>query len=102
MLEEIERLGGKTERLLETAQRRKMQWFGHLSRRPGTLANTIMHGNIDRRRGRGRPRRNWNEVIGRCMGKSIVQCMRSTENKDGWRSQVSAAKCLNGYGNDLT
>ena len=96
VMEEIERLGGKTERLLETARRRKMQWFGHVSRRPGTLANTIMHGNIDGRRGTGRPRRNWNEDIGRWMGKSIVDCMRSTENRDGWRSLVSAAKCPNG------
>ena len=47
---------GQYEPLLEIARRRKLQWFGHITRRPGTLAHTTMHGMVEGRRGRGRPR----------------------------------------------
>ena len=40
---------GAYEPLLETARRRKLQSFGHTSRRTGTLACHIMHGSVNER-----------------------------------------------------
>lgn len=42
--------------LMETARWQKSQWFGHLTRKNGSLENTIMHGTVEGRRGAGRLR----------------------------------------------
>ena len=53
------RLIGEYEPLLEVARRRKLQWFGHIKRRRGTLAYTVMHGIVEGSRNRGRLKDTW-------------------------------------------
>ena len=48
---------GKYEPLLKEACRGKLQWFGHTTRRPGSLAHDVMHGMVEGASGRGRPKR---------------------------------------------
>ena len=55
----IKQLIGEYEPLLEFARRRKLQWFGHVSRKPGTMAYTIMHRMVEGNRGKGRPQATW-------------------------------------------
>ena len=38
--------------LLNTVKRRKLQWFGQVTRRTGTLAHEVMHGGVDGQRTR--------------------------------------------------
>eukprot|EP00795_Rhopilema_esculentum_P010422 gene10422-19124_t len=46
-IEEVTQKAGPYEPLLEIARRRKLQWFGHVTRRSETLAHTIMHGTVE-------------------------------------------------------
>ena len=47
VVKEITAKVGAYEPPLEFARRRKLQWFGHISRQPGSLVHTIMHGSIE-------------------------------------------------------
>ena len=48
---------GRYDSLLTTAKKRKLRWFGHITRAKGTLANIILQGSVEGNRKRGRPRR---------------------------------------------
>ena len=87
---------GQYEPLLEIAHRRKLQWFGHITRRPGTLAHTIMHGMVEGRRGRGRPRGSWLNNIASWTRRTMVECVRKTGDRETWREIVNSSKCPNG------
>ena len=71
---------GEHEPLLETARRRKLQWFRHTSRRVGTLAYDIMHGSVNGSKGRGRPKRTRFNDIKDWSGRSIVDCLRASKD----------------------
>ena len=50
---------GKNKLLLKVTRRRKLQWFGHTTSSPGSLAHYVMHGRVEDVSGRGRPKRTW-------------------------------------------
>ena len=56
--QKIEELGGKQERLLQAVKRRKLQWYGHITRHD-SLAKTILQGTVEGGRKRGKPRKSW-------------------------------------------
>lgn len=72
VIQELTEKAGSFERLLEKA-RRKLQWFGRVTRRPGTLALSIMHGSVEGTRKRGRPKTNWLGDSQRWTGKKKPQ-----------------------------
>ena len=60
MRQKIEELGGKQERLLQVVKRRKLQWYGHITRHDShSLAKTILQGTVEGGRKRGKPRKSW-------------------------------------------
>ena len=93
VLQEIKGKIGDFEPLLDTVKRRKLQWFGHVTRRPGTLAHTVMHGGVDGRRGQGRPRRNWVDDVKIWVEEPVEVCIRMAENRETWRR---TSQCPNG------
>ena len=88
---------GAYELLLETARRRKLQWFGHVTRKMGTVAFDIMHGSVEGSRGRGRQKRTWLTGIGEWTGMSVVTCIREAKNCGRWRKIADPSKCPNGH-----
>ena len=48
---------GKYGKLMEIFKKGKASWFVHVARAKGTLANTILRGNVEGERSRGRPAR---------------------------------------------
>ncbi|KAG1669527.1 Sodium channel protein para [Nymphon striatum] len=46
-IEKTKSLIGDYEPLLEMARRRKLQWFGHVTRQPGSMDHTVMHGMVE-------------------------------------------------------
>jgi len=54
--QEVTSMIGELEPLIEIVRRRKLQWFGHVSRHTVSLANAIMQGSISGKRTRGRPK----------------------------------------------
>ena len=45
--EQIIAIIGQYKRIIEIGRRRKMEWFGHITRHTGTLSNTILQGYIE-------------------------------------------------------
>ena len=64
--EEIISRIGSYERILQKVKRRKISWFGHMSRHD-TLENTILQGRVEGTRKKGRPKRN-SIYDGHCTG----------------------------------
>ena len=92
IVEELTDKVGAYEPLLEVARRRKLQWFGHIIRQPGSLAHTIMHGSIKGIIQRGRPKLNWLRNIQEWTGLNI----RVAENRERWKRLVTVSKFPNG------
>ena len=56
-----------TRRPPERVKRRKLQWYGHVSRSSG-LAKTILQGTVKRGSRQGRQRKRWEDSIRECPG----------------------------------
>ena len=88
----IRRAAGPYEELLRTVKKRKLKWFGHVTRSRG-LANTILQGTVPGKRGQGRPRRQWGDNIKEWTGLKFEQLKRRASNRKEWRklAHVSSA-----------
>ena len=69
---------------------------GHVAKGPGTLAYTIMHGDVEGQKKRGRPRHTWLADIRKRTGHSIINIIRAAEKRENWRKRVMTSKCPNG------
>ena len=77
---------GSHEDLLTIVKRRKLQWYGHVSRSSG-LAKTILQGTVKGRRRQGRRRKRW-EDYREWTGLEFVKSQRPVDNKEKWRKLV--------------
>jgi len=88
----IEDLAGPVESFINQVKRKKLTWFGHVSRAKGTLANTILQGTVEGSRSRGRPRRQWVSDIEAWTNMKLPELLRMTEDRVKWKSFVS--RCI--------
>jgi len=79
---------GPYEGLLTVVKRRKMKWYGHVTRSSG-LAKTILQGTVQGGRRRGRPRKNWGDNITEWTGLQLRNTLREAEDREGWRKLVA-------------
>ena len=82
---------GKHQTLLEIVQTRKLKWFGHTTRRRDGLAKTCLQGTVRGGRGRGRPRKKWNDNICEWTGLSFAEATTAADDREGWRQLVREA-----------
>ena len=68
-------------------KRRKLQWYGHVSRSSG-LAKTILQGTVKGGRRQGRQRKKWEDNIMEWMGLEFAKSQRAVENREKWRKLV--------------
>ena len=77
----IQRAIGPHEDPLTIVQRRKLQWYGHVSRSSG-LAKTILQGTMKGRRRQGRQRKRWEDNIKEWTGLEFAKSQKAVENRE--------------------
>ena len=82
---------GPHEDLLAIVKRRKLQWYGHVSR-SSVLAKTILQGTVKRGRRRGRQRKRREDNIRVWTGLDFGKSQRAVENRGKWRWRKLVAK----------
>ena len=80
---------GPHEDLLTIVKRRKLQWYGHVSRSSG-LAKIILTGG----RRQGRQRKRWEDNIREWTGLGFGKSQRAVENREKWRKLVAKSSVV--------
>ena len=83
----IQQATGPHEDLLPIVKRRKLQWYGHVSRSSG-LAKTILLGTVKGGRRQGRKRKRWEDNIREWTGLEIAKSQKAVGNRQKWRKLV--------------
>ena len=88
VLAKIPQAIGPHEDLLTVVKRRKLQWYGHVSRSSG-LAKTILQGTVKGGRRQRKERKRWEDNIREWTGLKFGESQRAVENRDKWRKLVA-------------
>ena len=78
---------GPYENLLTSMKRRKLNWYGYVTRSSG-LAKTILQGTVQGGRRRVRQRKRWEDNIKERTGLEWNIILRKAENHEEWRKLV--------------
>ena len=87
--EEVRRkIQAAIDELLTLVKKRKLRWFGHVSRSSG-LAKTILQGTVKGKRKRGRQKKRWEDNIKEWTGMDFASYTRAAENMSRWKGIVA-------------
>ena len=79
--------------LLTIVKRRKLQWYGQVSRSSG-LAKTILQGTVKGRRRQGRQWKRREDNVNERTGLEFAKSQRAVKNRGKWRKLVSKSSVL--------
>ena len=79
---------GPYEDLLATVKKRKLKFYGHITRSSG-LSKTILQGTVPGKRARGRQKKRWEDNIREWTGMGLEKTMREAEDREGWRKMTA-------------
>ena len=78
---------GEYDVLLTLVKKRKLRWFGHVSRSFGS-AKTILQGTVKGKK-RGRQKKRWEDNIKVWTGMNFASSTRAAENRTKWKGIVA-------------
>ena len=84
----IQQANGPHEDLLIVVKRRKLQWYGQVTR-SSVLVKTTLQGTGKGGRRQGRLRKRWKENIREWTGLGFAKSQRAVENREKWRKLVA-------------
>ena len=80
----IQAASGEYDELLTMVKKRKLRWFGHVSRSSG-LAKTILQDTVNGKRRLGRQKKGWEENIKECTRMDFAISARAAEDRTRWK-----------------
>ena len=83
----IQQATGPHEDLLTIIKKRKLQWYGHVSRSSG-LAKPILQDTVKGGRRQGRQRKRWEDNIREWTDLESTTSKRAVENREKWRKLI--------------
>lgn len=89
----IESAIGSYEDLLSSVKKRKLNWYGHVTRSSG-LAKIILQGTVQGSRRRGRQRKRWEDNIREWTGLELSDTVRKAENWEEWKKLVAKSSVV--------
>ena len=89
----IQQAIGPHEDLLTIVKRRKLPWYGHVSRSSG-LAKAILQGTVKGGRRQGRQRKRWEDNIREWTGLKFGKSQRAVENREKSRKLVAKSSVV--------
>ena len=89
----IQQAIGPHEDLQTIVKRRKLQWYGHVSRSLG-LTKTILQGTVKGGRRQGGQRKRWEDNIREWTCLEFGKSQRAVENREKWRKLVAKSSVV--------
>ena len=89
----IQQATGPHEDLLTTVERRKLQWYGHVSRSSG-LAKTILQDTVKGGRRQGGQKKRWEDNIREWTDLEFGKSQRAVENGGKWRKLLAISSVV--------
>ena len=79
---------GPYEDLLTTVKKRKLRWYGHVTRSNG-LCKQVLQGTVPGKRKRGRQKKRWEDNIKEWTGLDFNNSQRAAEDRQRWKKIVA-------------
>ena len=89
----IQQTVGPHEDLPTIVKRRKLQWYGHVSRSSG-LSKTTLQGTVKRGRRQGGQRKRWKDNSREWTGLEFSKSQRTVDNREKWRKLVAKSSVV--------
>ena len=84
---------GVHDNLLTMVKKRKLRWYGNISRSSG-MAKTILQGTVKGARRRGRQNKRWEDNIKEWTGMGFEDSLRAAEDREGWKGIVATSSVV--------
>ena len=89
----IQNATGVHDDLLTMVKKRKLRWYGHISRSSG-MAKTILQGTVKGARRRGRQKKRLEDNIKKWPGMGFGDSLMASEDREGWKGIVPTSSVV--------
>ena len=79
--------------LLTMVKKRKLRWYGQISR-SSSMTKTILQGTVKGARRRGRQKKRWEDNIKEWTGMGFGDSLRAAKDREGWKDIVATSSVV--------